>query len=217
ANGSPSARAAASATYDLPRPTASASRAPPYRATMPTSRSAAGTWWGASHAGHGASLWSASGGRSSNARAPRAATAAAGSTAPGVRRQASGSGSGARCSERIRGGCVQCTAVRGVELVDVGNGVVVGDVRTALVSEGAPGRRPRGRQRQFPHDARVEPPKATSGGIGTEPRERREPARVQQRGQRVRVVRHAGRDPVDGVQGNHPSVGNDGGESPGEV
>src|SRR5947207_9655146 len=217
ANGSPSARATASATYDLPRPTASASRAPPWRARMPTSRAAAGTWCWASHAGHGASPSSASGARSSNARAPSAATAGAGPTAPGVSKQASGSGSGARCSGRIRGGCVQRTAVRGLELVHVGNRVVVGGIRAALLRERAPRRRVRGRQRELPHDARVEAPEAATGGSGGEPREGGEPARVEERRQRVRVVRGAGRDAVDGVQGNEPRGGHDGRESPSEV
>src|SRR2546429_221172 len=217
ANGSPSARARAGATYDWPRPRASASRARRGRARMPTSRAAGGPWWGASHAGHGASPSSASGARSSNARAPSAATAGAGPTAPGVSKQASGSGSGARCSERIRGGCVQRTAVRGLELVHVGNRVVVGGIRAALLRERAPRRRVRGRQRELPHDARVEAPEAATGGIGGEPRERGEPARVEERRQRVRVVCGTGRDAVDRVQGNYASVGYDGSESPGEV
>src|SRR5213592_1353708 len=68
ANGSLSVRATASATYDLPRPTASASSAPPWRPRMPMSRSAAGIWGGASHAGHGVLPSSASGVRSSSAR-----------------------------------------------------------------------------------------------------------------------------------------------------
>src|SRR6267378_5822951 len=150
---------------------------------MLTSRSAAGTWCGASHAGHGALPSSASGARSSSARAPSDATAGAGPTAPGASRQASGSGRGARCSERIRGGCVQGTAVRGLELVHVGNRVVVGRVRSPLVYQGVPLRGIGGRERQSPHDACVEAPEAAAGGIGGEPRERGEPARVEQRRQ----------------------------------
>src|SRR5437016_14141190 len=135
---------------------------------MPMSRSAAGTWCGASHAGHGVLPSSASGGGSSRARAPSAATAGAGPTAPGVRRNASGSGSGARCSERIRGGCVQCTAVRALELVHVGNGVVVGHLRPSLVREGAPLRRVGGVVWECLHDARVEAEEAAASADGGE-------------------------------------------------
>src|SRR3989442_4700463 len=156
---------------------------------MPVSRSAAGTWCGPSHAGHGVWPSSASGVRSSSARAPSAATAGAGPTAPGVRRHASGSGSGARCSERIRGGCVQCTAVRRLELVHVGNGVVVGHARPPLVREGAPLRRVGGRERQGPHDARVEAAEAPPGGGGGRPGGGGGPTSGEERRPRVRVAR----------------------------
>src|SRR5256886_10682795 len=129
------------------------------------SRGGAGPWWGASHAGHGVLPSSASGLRSSSARAPSAATAGAGPTAPGVRRHASGSGSGARCSERIRGGCVQCTAVRRLELVHVGNGVVVGHARPPRVPRGAPFGRVGGRGGQGPPTPPVEPRQAPHGGV----------------------------------------------------
>src|SRR3989440_9139855 len=217
ANGSLSARATASETYDLPRPTASASSAPPWRPRMPMSRSAAGTWCGARKAGHGVVPSSASGVRSSSARAANAATAGAGPIAPGVRRHASGSGSGARCSERIRGGCVQCTAVRRLELVHVGNGVVVGHARPPLVREGAPLRRVGGRERQCPHDARVEAAEAAAGGNGGEPGEGGEPTRVEERRQRGCVGRGTGGECGDGGQRNDAGGGHHGRESPREV
>src|SRR2546422_2095228 len=45
------------------------------------------------------------------------------------------------------------------------------------------------RSRQCPHDARVEAAEAAAGGIGGEPGEGGEPTRVEERRQRVRVVR----------------------------
>src|SRR5437879_2439785 len=116
---------------------------------MASSRSAAGTWCGASHDGQACGV-SSSGARSSNARALAAATSAGGASAPGRTRQARGSGSGTRCSERIRGACghggrggkggqgSQRTSVRGVEVVEVGDGSVVGDAARASGGERAP-------------------------------------------------------------------------------
>src|SRR5256885_15524877 len=130
---------------------------------MASSRSAGGTWCGASHDGHACGV-SSSGAGSSNARARAAATGAGGASAPGRSRQARGSGSGTGCSERIRGACGhgggggrggrggqggQRTSVRGVEVVEVGDGSVVGDAARASGGEGAPrgGLGPRDRKR----------------------------------------------------------------------
>ena len=122
-NGSQRASATASATYDFPKPTSSASSAPPWRAMIEVSRSAAGTWCGASHGGH---VFGASGVQSSSARAALLTTSRGGAppapAAPaGARATARGSGTGTSCSERIRG---QRATVGGIELEGVGDEIV---------------------------------------------------------------------------------------------
>src|SRR5512145_2693312 len=85
---------------------------------MALSRSAAGTWCGASHAGHAIAE---TGLPSSSARAALETTSRAGACAPGASVTASGSGTGTSCSDRIRG---QRAAVRTVELQGFGDEVV---------------------------------------------------------------------------------------------
>src|SRR5437867_3886840 len=135
-NGWPRARATASATYDFPSPTSSASRAPPWRAMIAVSRSAAGTWCGASQAGQGDDASDANGAPSSSARAALATTARgdvspAPPGPPGARATVRGSATGTRCSERIRG---QRATVGGIELEGIGDEIV--GALAALASAG---------------------------------------------------------------------------------
>src|SRR5438093_13761531 len=84
-------------------------------------------------------------------------------------RQASGSGRGASCSERIRDECGQGTAILDIELIQLGDGVVVRRATPAGRGERAPDDRLGGRHGKLAHDARVEPPEAAARGIGAQP------------------------------------------------
>src|SRR5467141_3127193 len=204
--GWPQAWATASATYDLPRPTSSASRAPPWRAMIAVSRWAAGTWCGASQAGQVEDgVIAASGAPSSSARAALATTARgdvspappAPPGPPGARATVRGSATGTRCSERIRG---QRATVGGIELEGIGDEIVGALAAFAAASKLCPHRRLLGRYRQAAHDAGVEAAKTTAGGIGDEARERGEPDGIEQGGQRRGVRRVTRGDAVDGVE-----------------
>src|SRR6266446_3763349 len=164
-NGWPRARATARATYDFPKPTSSASRAPPWRAMIAVSRSAAGTWCGASQAGQlDDGVIVASGAPSSSARAALATTACGvvsppppappASPAPpappalpgppGARATVRGSATGTRCSEMIRG---QRATVGGIELEGIGDEIVGALAAFAAASKLCPHRRLLGRYR----------------------------------------------------------------------
>src|SRR6266446_4989645 len=170
-NGWPRARATARATYDLPRPTSSASRAPPWRAMIAVSRSAAGTWCGASQAGQlDDGVIVASGAPSSSARAALATTARgdvspaspAPNGPPGARATVRGSATGTSCSERIRG---QRATVGGIKLEGIGDEIVGALAALAAARKLCPHRRLLGRYRQAAHHAGVEAAKTTAGGI----------------------------------------------------
>src|SRR5207249_11642578 len=142
----------------------------------------AGTWGGASPAACPGGA--ATGSKSGSAPAASAATTPGGLSAapsPGVRRQASGSESGARCSDRIRGEDGQRTAISSVEVVGVGEGGVVRRASASADRE----RGPRGRIRrhgQLAHDPRVEAVKAPAGRVGAQPRQPGEPGRGERGG-----------------------------------
>src|SRR5438552_14732498 len=165
---------------------------------MATRRSAAGTWCGASHGGHGA-RGAASGARASSARALVAATSAGGASAPARSRQASGSGSGASCSERIRGARCQGgergerTAVRGVEVIEIRDQRVIEHTARTGGGECAPTGRLGRRNGEAAHHPGVEAMEAAACGIRDETRQRREPAGVEQRRERMGVISRARR------------------------
>src|SRR6266487_5386537 len=116
------ASATANATYDLPSPTSSASRAPPYREMMALNRFAAGIWWGASQAGQVAGgVTLATDAPSSSARAAAQTTSRGAASPAGSSATARGSATGTRCSERIRG---QRAAVGAIELEGIGDEIV---------------------------------------------------------------------------------------------
>src|SRR5437667_7148409 len=208
-NGSLYARAPARATYDLPNPTSSASKAPPWRAMIAVSRSAAGTWCGASQAGH-ATGGSPTGGLSSSARAALATTARGGACVPGSRATVSGSATATSCSERMRG---QNASVGEVELKSIGDEIIGGFTVAAVTSEVRPDWRAVGRDRQPAHDPRVEAAKSAARGIRHEPGECREPARIKQRCQGRRPLGAACDDAVDRIERHNISVGHCRGET----
>ena len=61
----------------------------------------------------------------SRARAAQRVTTAGGAILPGRSKRASGSRGGARCSARIRGQLCERPLIRAIELIDVGDGIVV--------------------------------------------------------------------------------------------
>src|SRR2546422_69215 len=100
------------------------------------SRSAAGIWCGASHAGQandGAS--DARGAPSSSARAELATTARGGASPAGSRATARGSATGTSCSERMRG---QRAAVGGIELESISDEIVGGLAASAATGKLGP-------------------------------------------------------------------------------
>src|SRR6267143_6783886 len=127
-------------------------------------RSAAGRWYGVSQGGGSAGT----SGRSSRARAARAATAAGAADASAPSRRANGSAGVSRCSDRIRGGAVERTAVGGIEVEQLGDESFVGRAAGAIRREPWPTGRCACRHGQLPHDAGVEPPEAAASGVGGE-------------------------------------------------
>src|SRR2546425_1041298 len=110
------------------------------------SRSAAGTWCGASHGGH---VFDASGVQSSSARAALLTTSRGCASLAGSRATARGSGTGTSCSERIRG---QRATVGGIELEGIGDEIVGVLAARAAAGKLCPHRRLLGRYRQAaPH------------------------------------------------------------------
>ena len=112
---------------------------------MALSRSAAGSWCGASHGGHAsASSVVPTAGPSSSARAAQPASARAGAwrLPRGRSATASGSGTGTSCSARIRGGSEvrEGTAVDVIELERISDGVVGGLAARAKGGECGPHR-----------------------------------------------------------------------------
>src|SRR5882762_8463181 len=212
-NGWPRARATASATYDLPNPTSSASRAPPCRAMIALSRSAAGTWWGASQAGHGVAP-GATAVPSSSARAALATTARGATASPGASATVRGSRTGTRCSERIRG---QRAAVGSIELESIGNEIVGGLAALPAARELRPdGGLARG-GREAADYSRIEAAETAARWIGDETRQRGQPAGVEQRRQRRGVGFITRGDAIDGVERHQLRCGHRSRKAPAQV
>ncbi len=72
---------------------------------------------------------------------------------------------------------------------------------------------PGGWDRKGSHHGGIEAPESPASRIGVQRSERAEPARIEQRGERVCVIERSRRDPVHGVEGNRAGV-QDGGEEP---
>src|SRR5213076_2188111 len=220
-NGSRRARATASATYDLPKPTSSASSAPPWRAMIAVSRSAAGTWCGASQAGQTVAV-GATACPSSSARAALATTLRGGASPaspafpalPGARATVSGSATGTSCSERIRG---QRAAVGGIELEGLGNEFVGGLTTLAAARELRPDRGVVCRNGETADHSRIEAAEPTARRIRNQASERREPAGIEQRGERGSVGRVARGNAINGVERHQLRRRHGGGETPAQV
>src|SRR2546423_5823556 len=176
---------------------------------MAVSRSAAGTWCGASHAGHATGV-SATGGRSSSARVALAMTARGAACAAGSRATVSGSATATSCSERMRG---QKASIGEIELESIGDEFIGGFTVPAVTCEVRPDRCAIWRDREAAHDPGIEAAKSAACRISHETGERREPARVEERRQR-RGVRGAARDDaVHSVERHNGRFGHCGGET----
>src|SRR6266446_8780044 len=162
------------------------------------SRSAAGTWCGASQAGQvvavGAIVCP-----SSSARAALATTLRGGASPalPGASATVRGSATGTRCSERIRG---QRAAVGAIELESLGNEIIGGLTALAAARELRPDDGVIGGDRESADHSRVEATEPAARRIRHEACKRGEPAGIEQRRQRGGVGPVARGNAVHGVE-----------------
>src|SRR2546428_10577658 len=138
-----------------------------------------------------------SGALSSSARAALQTTSRGDASPAGWSATARGSGTGTRCSDRIRG---QRAAIGLIEMEGVSDEVISGFTGHAAPRERSPGARPGGRHREAAHDARIEAAEPASRWIGDEPGERRHPAWNEKGRERGGIARVACRDTVHGVE-----------------
>src|SRR5258707_8446145 len=179
------------------------------------SRSAAGTWWGASQAGHGIAP-GATAVPSSSARAALAMTPRGGASLAlsGARATVRGSRTGTRCSERIRG---QRAAVGSIELESIGNEIVGGLAALPAARELRPdGGLARG-GREAADYSRIEAAETAARWIGDETRQRGQPTGVEQRGQGRSVGFIMRGDAIDGVERHQLRCGHRSRKAPAQV
>src|SRR5437899_12126590 len=127
-----------------------------------------------------------SGALSSSARAALQTTSRGDASPAGWSATARGSGTGTRCSDRIRG---QRAAIGLIEMEGVSDDVISGFAGHAATRERSPGARPGGWHWKAAHDARIEAAEPAPRRIGDEPGERRQPAWIEERTARGRNAR----------------------------